>query len=394
MGSRSAPYFFMKMNEYDAIIAGGGPAGSTAGYLLSRAGRKTVIIDKRIFPRKKLCAGLITYKTIRLIERVFGETPDSLKQRGIINFGSDKFEVFYRQKSLALNHSVYPFYFIDRYLYDDFLLKKAEEAGADVITGEKVVSCDTSLCEVTTSSGKRLKGKFIIGADGINSVVRRHFPKERFNENLWTEELGIAREMLIERGAVKFDVTHPMIFFGFINYGYAWIFPNREKLVIGICGVRRKMKKEIAGSFNEFLSAIGLHELKNKRLEGYTLPMGNFIRHPVCGNVALVGDAAGFADPIFGEGIFYAQRSAELASEAIDIFLRNKKRFDDLYSEMLQKHIMTELVSAKRHRSFFYNPLSCYYLGAFFRNFGKESAETIHGIRSHMGLKKQRDLNF
>ena len=71
---------------YDVIIAGGGPAGSTAGYILSKAGLNVLIIDKSNFPRKKLCGGLITYKTIRLLERVFGETASSLDEKGIIDF--------------------------------------------------------------------------------------------------------------------------------------------------------------------------------------------------------------------------------------------------------------------------------------------------------------------
>jgi flavin-dependent dehydrogenase len=58
------------MTEYDVIIVGGGPAGSTAGYLLRNFGLKILIIDKNNFPRQKLCAGCITYKTVRLLERI------------------------------------------------------------------------------------------------------------------------------------------------------------------------------------------------------------------------------------------------------------------------------------------------------------------------------------
>ena len=66
-------------NNYDIIIIGGGPAGSTAAYLLSNFGYKALIIDKSRFPRKKLCGGLITRKTLKLNERIFKETESDLR---------------------------------------------------------------------------------------------------------------------------------------------------------------------------------------------------------------------------------------------------------------------------------------------------------------------------
>ncbi|NMD41175.1 MAG: geranylgeranyl reductase, partial [Deltaproteobacteria bacterium] len=72
------------MNTYDVIIAGCGPAGATAGYLLAREGHSTAMIDRAIFPRPKLCGGLLPLKTLGLLERVFGDTPETLTENGII----------------------------------------------------------------------------------------------------------------------------------------------------------------------------------------------------------------------------------------------------------------------------------------------------------------------
>ena len=58
--------------DYDVIIIGGGLAGSTAGYLLTKLGIKTLIVDKAVFPRKKLCGGFITLKSFYLIKKIFG----------------------------------------------------------------------------------------------------------------------------------------------------------------------------------------------------------------------------------------------------------------------------------------------------------------------------------
>ena len=75
--------------DYDVTIVGGGPGGSTAGYLLNRLGLNVQIIDKDVFPRQKLCGGILTLKTFKLLKRVFGETVESLLDKHIINFSTN-----------------------------------------------------------------------------------------------------------------------------------------------------------------------------------------------------------------------------------------------------------------------------------------------------------------
>ncbi|MBI4824858.1 MAG: NAD(P)/FAD-dependent oxidoreductase [Nitrospirae bacterium] len=375
--------------KYDVIIAGGGPAGSTAGYILAKAGLSVLIIDKSSFPRKKLCAGLITHKTVRLLKRVFNETTGSLKEIGAINFESDRYEILHRNESLAKNRFAVPYYFVERYVYDDFLLNKAKGAGVVTAEGESVTNCDLSLNAVMTDSGRVLKAKFIIGADGVHSSVRKGFPSERFNRDSWQYDLGTAIEITAARADVNFEVDHPMVFFGFADYGYAWIFPNSERLVIGICGLNRKNKKKgFVDSFHDFLSEIRLDELKKESVRGYPLPFGNFLMKPFFGSTLLAGDAAGFADPIFGEGIFYAHRSGELAAGAIIKSVNENIDAGNAYHALLQKHILPEMISAKRHRWFFYNRQQKRFLKIVFSKFGKSASETVHGIRSHRGLRK------
>ncbi|MDO8283350.1 MAG: geranylgeranyl reductase family protein [Thermodesulfovibrionia bacterium] len=380
--------------KYDVIIAGGGPAGSTAGYILAKAGLSVLLIDKSVFPRKKLCAGLITHKTVRLLKRVFNETTDSLKEIGAINFESDRYEILHRNESLAKNRFAIPYYFVERFIYDDFLLNKAKSAGVVTAEGEGVTHCDLSLNEVTTDSGRTLKAKFIIGADGVHSSVRKGFPHERFNKDSWQYDLGTAIEITVDRSDINFEVDHPMVFFGFADYGYAWIFPNRERLVIGICGLNRKNKKKgFVKSFHDFLSEIGMDELKKESVKGYPLPFGNFLLKPFFGNALLTGDAAGFADPIFGEGIFYAQRSGELAARAIIQSVNEGTDAWSAYHALLQKHILPEMISAKRHHWFFYNRLQKQFLKIVFNKFANSASETVHGIRSHRGLRKLTEGN-
>ncbi len=385
--------------KYEVIIAGAGPAGSTAGYLLSSLGFRVLIIDKSRFPREKLCGGLITHKTVKLLERVFGETVSSLKEKQIIHYESNHYEIFYKNKIVDKKNIAIPFRFIDRYSYDNFLLGKAREAGADVIEGEEIVSFDFSRDQLTSSDGRILRADFFIGADGVNSVIRRSFPANCFDRNVWLNNIATALEIFVSRSEVNRQINHPLISFDFTSYGYSWVFPNRDRLIIGSGGLIRKNRKQFIHSFHNFLSALDIDRRCADKIKSFTFPYGNFMLNPAFRNVMLVGDAAGFADPLMGEGIFYAQRSAELASQAIHKSICENKTLDaarlqtaPAYIRLLQKHVFPEFIYAEKTRNFAFNYFyKCppMLLRMMMYMMGKRSEEIIHGMRSYRWFKKK-----
>ncbi|GBD96993.1 MAG TPA: geranylgeranyl reductase family protein [Nitrospirae bacterium] len=384
--------------RYNVIIAGGGPAGSTAGYLLSKAGLRVLIIDKSTFPRKKLCGGLITYKTVKLLQRVFGETPESLKEKDIINHESCCYEIFSRKTLIAQRTVKFPFMFVDRKRYDHYFLEKAQNAGAGLIEGDGVISLDVLKSMVTTMSGRKFAADIIIGADGVNSRIRRSFPVDLFGRDDWTGNLAAALEIFPARETIKKRIDHPVLYFGFIDWGYAWIFPNRERLKIGICALKKRNKKKILAAFRNFLSAMDFPDAQEEKISSYVLPYGSFLPSPIFRNIMLLGDAAGLADPLFGEGIFYAQRSAELASQAILEVMKNKRDIGksqdvsaNIYLKLLQKQIYPELVHAEKFRrvTFTYlNKFHYYPMKIMMSILGNKLGETVHGIRSYNWMKK------
>jgi len=386
--------------QYDVIIVGGGPAGSTAGYLLSRAGLKVLIIDKSTFPRHKLCAGCITDKTIRLLERVFGETADSLKRNNIVNFESGRYEVFYKQTPLSQMTTGFRFLFVDRDIYDYYLLKKAMDAGAEFAGGDGIGlrSLDILRSSVTTVSGMTYSADIIIGADGVNSWIRRSFLVELFGREDWTDNLAAAHEIFLSRESSGKNFDHPALFFGYVDRGYAWIFPNRERLKIGICALKKGRTDDVLASFRTFLSDAGLDRAAGEKIHSYVLPYGCFLPLPTFRNVMLVGDAAGFADPLLGEGIFYAQRSAELASHAILEAIAGNSiktapgRITDAYVNLLRQYIYPEFVYAEKIRNFIFSQLNKYNyfpLKILMKLSGQKPLETVHGLRSYKWFRKK-----
>lgn len=383
---------------YDVIIVGGGPAGSTAGFLSSNYGLKVLLIDKSTFPRHKLCGGCITDKTVKLLGRVFGDTVEHLKEKGVINFESSHFEIFYKDRSLLKKKSPVPFYFVERHLYDSFLLNRAQQSGVEIITGDDVIFCDTSNNVIRTASGRVFTGRFIMGADGVNSFMRRQFPDYIFNRTNWQKNTGTALEIFVPRSGMP-AMNHPTLYLDFIRQGYAWVFPNKDKFIAGIGGIAQKNGKQVLPSFFRFLSVLNIRNPGAYRAQGYAFPYGNYLLKPAFRNIILVGDAAGFADPLLGEGIFYAQRSAEFASQAIYEAIRKNddrnvmgRQATERYIGLLQKDIYPEFEYAQKIRKFmftYFNKFHYLPLKVLMNVLGTKTVEAVHGIRSYKWFRKK-----
>jgi len=387
-------------SQYDVVIVGAGPAGSTAAYILSRKGYNILLLDKEHFPRKKLCGGCLTAKTIWLLNRVFNEPEESLIKNNIIDYKSFRFDVRYKTKVLVSPISPLAFYFVDRQVYDAFLLQKAKEAGAEVSEGEKVTDIEEtanntgSELTLTTSRERLIKSKFIIAADGANSTVRTKLLRQKkINGSRWHRNLAYCLEIFLARQGDFKTLEFPILSFGYLRYGYSWVFPNKDRLVVGIGGLKRK-NKNLTGKFKKFLSDYSLGGIDSNKVQGYPLPFGNSLSIPGYKNILLVGDAAGLVDPMLGEGIYQAHKSGELAAAAIIEALENQIPGEPgtNYTYLLQKHLMTEFVYARRFRWFLYNPLSHIlnfrHIKLMDRYFGKLS-EVVHGSRTYKWFKKK-----
>ena len=104
-------------------------------------------------------------------------------------------------------------------------------------------------------------------------------------------------------------------------------------------------------SFFRYLNSIDLEKQAGSPLQGHPLPFGNYLKTPGKGRVLLVGDACGLADPLLGEGIYYAHRSAQIASTAIGTNGLPPSRILDVYQRELRRHIIREFGWIKFYRN-------------------------------------------
>ena len=380
-------------NRFDGIVIGAGPAGSTAAYLLASNGFNVLILDKSDFPRDKLCAGLLTWKAVNLIESVFQTSTGLLKSQGVITFQSYAYGICSNADFSIKGKLAYPFHFVERRAYDSFWLKMALEAGAHFRPNEKVVSFDHSAKKILTSKGHEFHGNFIFGADGALSRTRQLLNKRGLIKSDWKPGLATAFEVAIPKSHAPGLTDYPIICFGHIPWGYAWCFPGKDRRLLGICGLNAKSGKLLRNGFKEFLESLGISEKYIPAPSSHALPFGNYLSNPGCGNILLVGDACGLADPLLGEGLYYAHKSSQLAAKAAMQSFHNPGAAIERYTRYLKKDILIELRFARIARQIIYSlpgSLRCRVIASLFKTIPRKCEETIQGQRSFRWLRPIR----
>ena len=341
--------------RFDAIVVGAGPAGAAAAYTLASAGARVALIDKAAFPRDKLCGGLLSERSVRIIGDVFGpcELPIECTATGAAVFVRDALAVRVRDCTRLG--------FTSRRSLDAVLVTAAARA-AKLIERTSVTAIDFATGRVALSDGSTLSTTFIVGADGASSRVRKlaGIPIDR-------RGFAVGLEAEVPRGAVRRSVHDPEVYFGIAEWGYGWVFPKRDTLTVGIGGLA-KHNADLHASFRE-LAVTAIGEVPQQPVRGSPIPFGNFVARPGRGSTLLVGDAAGLVEPLTGEGIAFAVLSGSYAAKAILDAARlgapsralehYLPRYRSIASAFDDVHLLRRLVFSRYTKRLFHRALSC-----------------------------------
>ncbi len=317
----------MEELKYDVVIIGGGPSGATVGNLLSKKNINCCIIDKEIFPRHKLCAGVLTEKTIELLKSMdFHQNINNY-----YNNKTNKLKMYYKN-DLSLNIETNTFfYFTNRFDFDNKLINNYLSNGGKLFAGTKINNIDMDNNQIITSNNKKIEFQYLVGADGANSFLRKYIDKN-YKPNGFCVEIDIIRDNILD--------NYAKMYFGDLVGNYGWVFPKENHLTVGFGGILNKAidyKQEL----NEFIKKT-IPEDKNypNILKGHYLPYGKYIKEPIYKNkLLLVGDAAGLVDPISGEGIYFSLLSGKYATESLIERLEGRSdNFNSYLSKLKRIH--------------------------------------------------------
>lgn len=311
--------------NFDAVIVGAGPGGLSCAKYLAEHGLRVVILEKQTVIGEKACAGGITWGG--MIKRL----PEDLIEK---MFFQQFLKTRYQKVSISAAHPIVAT--VNRRKLGHFMAESATKKGAEIITEARVDHIDSTAVHFTKAgNGYTASYRYLIGADGSNSTVRRSL-------GLTNRRFGIAINYYVPQGHSDMLWNFNPLTFG---CGYSWIFPHRTCMSVGAYSGDRFVR---AAQFGEqlagWLQAIEI-QIDNVK------PQAEKISYDYQGwhfdRTYLVGDAAGLASPLTGEGIHSAIVSGEAAARSII----EPNHSDNSLKKLIKKHRKHEVMVNLARRS-------------------------------------------
>ncbi|MFO8101408.1 MAG: geranylgeranyl reductase family protein [Dehalococcoidia bacterium] len=334
----------MTTKNYDVIVVGAGPAGSCAALELANGGVGVALLDKEEFPRYKTCAGGIVRRAIANIPVDMSSVIDN-----------ECFTVEFNLLAPALHFSIWRnqpiISMTSRDNFDNLLAMEAEKAGAKMFSRCEVfdVHQNSGSVVLQTNEGD-FSANFVIAADGALSRVAR---KGGWQE---TRRLIPALECRIhvdDKTLEKFGQT-ARFDFDLVTDGYAWTFPKRDHLSVGIGRMGGRSIK-LLDSFHRYLKLSGIAPLAEPQLHRSVIPVSPRKDGLMRNRIILAGDAAGLVDPITAEGISFAVLSSQIAAEALISGELKNDLVENLYNHEINERVLKELRLGRIAGNLLYN---------------------------------------
>ena len=280
------------LRKVDVLVVGAGPAGSVCGSLLKKAGVDCLLVDLATFPRDKVCGGGLSPKAWHLLDRLFPDLQYDFRPVTHITLDIDG-------KSYCEFDMEEPARLVSRRSFDHALLKYYQSLGGAFMKGafQTVDETDTQLI-VTLKSGERIACRYLVGADGSNSAVRRYLtPKQGFRVLAMEQYVPKSKRESLDIGLSQ----------SYGAGGYFYRFSSIDHDIVGFGDSETTPER-----YRNVMREKGIPVEK---------PRGAYIYlstdYPLNDRIILIGDAGGFANRVTCEGLFDAFQTATNAVKAI-----------------------------------------------------------------------------
>jgi len=396
----------MGNERFDVLIVGAGPAGSFAAERLAVGGVRVALFDGRPPGEPKACGGGVTSKALKAWPHLLGAVGRTISELDMYSPGGKRLHLKLKE----------PFAIYSRTAFDSYLRDRAGEAGAHIISERVSVrqrATEQDDWVVRGGSGAEWRAPMLVAADGASSRIAKDLAGALPNS-----EMEVAFGYRAPLPEQKDSPTAVAFLEGYA--GYAWAFPRVDHISFGIATTQEafdhKALDELLWRFmigyyrqrsdpraplwrtrtkDEEICAAIRKDLEDK-VERYAaripgLAAGTWDTRRVAGNGwALLGDAAGFADPVTGEGIYYALRSAEFFAESYleGVPFSYEERWRESFGGELRR-------AAEMRRRFYGNFWGAPFtermieLGSAHRGIKRVLGELVAGDQGYVDLKRK-----
>ncbi len=326
--------------DYDVIIVGAGPAGSTAAKCLMdfRPDTRVLLLDKaNQFPRPKPCGGYLGADVLNqfpYLKDKKGAFVESESHVGVLHSPDLRYKVSGRTRMLGVLRSA----------FDAYLVGLAQQTGVQIGHRSRVIDVKPTLDQVgiELDDGRKLSTKAVVGADGAASVVAR---RTGLHAGWQTHEVcrTIVKEIQVDPEYIldQYGPARPIHLFLQFNQipGYAWVFPKTHHINVGL-GCFANYPIRLIDYFQLLIRllkkwAMVPDAVDLRGIEAGICPTVGPLQTTQCDRVMLIGDAAGFVSPSTGAGIVPGMQSGLLAAQTL-AEAADREQFDALFLQRYQ----------------------------------------------------------